>query len=34
MPTNKLTIVPVKLDPLPNEILLHHSPKYTLAQAV
>lgn len=28
MPTNKLTIVPVKLDPLTNEMSSNHSPKY------
>lgn len=29
MPTNKLTIVPVKLDPLPVEISSNHSTQYT-----
>lgn len=29
MPTNKLTIVPVKLDPLPIEISSFHSSQYT-----
>ena len=28
MPTNKLTIVPVKLDPLTNETTSNYSPKY------
>lgn len=28
MPINKLTIVPVKLDPLTNEKTSNHSPKY------
>ena len=29
MPTNKLTIVPVKLDPLSNETSSFHSSQYT-----
>jgi len=28
MPTNKLTIVPVKLNPLTNEMSSNYSPKY------
>lgn len=31
MPTNKLTIVPVKLDPLPTETSSFHSSQYTAA---
>lgn len=29
MPTNKLTIIPVKLDPLPTETTLTHSLQHT-----
>lgn len=28
MPTNKLTTIPVKLDPLTNEMSSNYSPKY------
>ena len=31
MPINKLTIVPVKLDPLPTETSSFHSSQYTAA---
>lgn len=30
MPTNKLTIVPVKIDPLPAETTSNHSIQYTI----